>query len=79
MAIAITEIKRAFRYNGIQLPDVPGLALVEVRDLYSAQYPELISAEMRASVSRSLAMSSTAFWRVKSSLTIACRRAICIS
>lgn len=48
MAIAITEIKRAFRYNGIQLPDVPGLALVEVRDLYSAQYPELISAEIEA-------------------------------
>lgn len=48
MAIAITEIKRAFRYNGIQLPDVPGLALVEVRDLYSAQYPELISAEIAA-------------------------------
>lgn len=46
MAIAIMEIKRAFRYNGIQLPDVPGLALVEVRDLYSAQYPELISAEI---------------------------------
>lgn len=48
MAIAITEIKRAFRYNGIQLPDVPGLALAEVRDLYSAQYPELISAEIEA-------------------------------
>ncbi|WP_428422827.1 PRTRC system protein C [Methylibium sp.] len=46
MSIAITEIKRAFRYNGILLPDVPGLEPREVRDLYSAQYPELVSAEI---------------------------------
>ncbi|MDF3831432.1 PRTRC system protein C [Cupriavidus basilensis] len=48
MSIAITEIRRTFRYNGIQLPDVPGLGPREVRDLYSAQYPELISAEIEA-------------------------------
>lgn len=46
MSIAITEIKRVFRYNGILLPDVPGLEPREVRDLYSAQYPELVSAEI---------------------------------
>lgn len=48
MSIAINEIRRVFRYNGMQLPDVPGLAPKEVRDLYSAQYPELISAEIEA-------------------------------
>jgi PRTRC genetic system protein C len=48
MSIAIQEIKRVFRYNGITLPDVPGLEPREVRDLYSAQYPELISAEVEA-------------------------------
>jgi PRTRC genetic system protein C len=48
MSIAIQEIKRVFRYNGISLPDVPGLDPREVRDLYSAQYPELISAEIEA-------------------------------
>jgi PRTRC genetic system protein C len=48
MAIVTTEIRRIFRYNGILLPDVPGLAPREVRDLYSAQYPELISAEIEA-------------------------------
>lgn len=48
MAIAIQEIKRVFRYNGITLPDVPGLDPREVRDLYGAQYPELISAEIEA-------------------------------
>jgi len=48
MSIAITEIRRAFRYNGILLPDVPGLEPREVRDLYSAQYPELISAEVES-------------------------------
>lgn len=46
MTIAINEIRRVFRYNGVQLPDVPGMEPREVRDLYSAQYPELISAEV---------------------------------
>lgn len=48
MSIAIQEIRRVFRYNGIALPDVPGLDPREVRDLYSAQYPELVSAEVEA-------------------------------
>lgn len=48
MSIAINEIRRVFRYNGVQLPDVPGMEAREVRDLYSAQYPELISAEVEA-------------------------------
>jgi PRTRC genetic system protein C len=48
VSIAIQEIKRVFRYNGITLPDVPGLDPREVRDLYGAQYPELISAEIEA-------------------------------
>ena len=46
MSIDVQEIKRVFRYNGIALPDVPGLEPREVRDLYSAQYPELVSAEI---------------------------------
>ena len=48
MSIAINEIRRVFRYNGMQLPDVPGMEAKEVRDLYCAQYPELISAEIEA-------------------------------
>lgn len=48
MSIDIQEVKRVFRYNGIALPDVPGLEAREVRDLYSAQYPELVSAEVEA-------------------------------
>jgi PRTRC genetic system protein C len=48
MSIAINEIRRVFRYNGVALPDVPGMEPQEVRDLYSAQYPELISAEIEA-------------------------------
>jgi PRTRC genetic system protein C len=46
MTIEVTQIKRLYRYNGISLPDVPGLSAKEVRDLYSAQYPELVSAEI---------------------------------
>ena len=48
MSIDIQEVKCVFRYNGIALPDVPGLEPREVRDLYSAQYPELVSAEVEA-------------------------------
>lgn len=48
MTIEVSEIRRVFRYNGVQLPDVPGLGPREIRDLYSAQYPELISAEVEA-------------------------------
>lgn len=48
MSIAVTPIVRTFTYNGILLPDVPGLSPREVRDLYSAQYPELVSAELEA-------------------------------
>ena len=46
MAIEVKEITRRFRYNGITLPDVPGMSPQEIRDLYSAQYPELVSAEI---------------------------------
>ena len=49
MSIEVTPIVRTFTYNGILLPDVPGLSPREVRDLYSAQYPELVSAEVEAS------------------------------
>ncbi len=48
MSIEVTPIVRTFTYNGILLPDVPGLSPREVRDLYSAQYPELVSAEVEA-------------------------------
>jgi PRTRC genetic system protein C len=48
MSIVVTPIVRTFTYNGILLPDVPDLSPREVRDLYSAQYPELVSAEIDA-------------------------------
>lgn len=48
MSIEVKPIERRFIYNGIQLPDVPGLEPKAVRELYSAQYPELLSAEIEA-------------------------------
>lgn len=43
--MAIQNATRVFRYNGIELPD-PGAQLSpeQVRDLYSANFPELTSA-----------------------------------
>lgn len=48
MSIDVKPLQRRFLYNGITLPDVPGLEPTAVRDLYGAQYPELLSAEMEA-------------------------------
>ena len=46
MAIEVTQITRRYRYNGVSLPDIPGMEPKDVRDVYSAQYPELLSAEV---------------------------------
>lgn len=48
MTIEIKEVVKRYRYNGIELPAPPGLTDVEVRDLHSAVYPELISADIVA-------------------------------
>lgn len=45
MTVAVAPLTRAFRYNGIKLPDIAGLSVEEVRDVYGAQYPELLTAE----------------------------------
>lgn len=47
MAIEVTQVKRIFKYNGVSLPDVPGLSNEAIRDLYSAQYQELLSSEIQ--------------------------------
>jgi PRTRC genetic system protein C len=45
MSIAIATVIREFVYNGLNLVD-PGAAFTpdQVRDLYTAQYPELTTA-----------------------------------
>jgi PRTRC genetic system protein C len=45
MTIAITKLTREFTYNGMNLLDPgPTYSPDEVRDVYSAQYPELTTA-----------------------------------
>lgn len=48
MSIVVTPLTRRFIYNGITLPDVPGMNEREVRDLYSAQFPELLTADIES-------------------------------
>ena len=45
MAIEVKPLNREFTYNGMTLPD-PGSAFTpdQVRDIFSAQYPELTTA-----------------------------------
>lgn len=47
MAIKVTQLERSFSYNGVVLPD-PGttLSLEQVRDVYSAAFPEIVSASI---------------------------------
>lgn len=44
-AIEIVGAKRVFNYNGVQLPDpCETMSPEQVRDLYSATYPEIMNA-----------------------------------
>ena len=47
MTITVQKLLRAFAYNGIALPD-PGCELSpeQVRDVYSATYPEITTASI---------------------------------
>lgn len=47
MTIQVTGLERSFSYNGVSLPD-PGAALTleQVRDVYSAAFPEIVSASI---------------------------------
>jgi PRTRC genetic system protein C len=45
MAITVKAVQREFTYNGVTLADPgPTFSPDEVRDLYTAQYPELTTA-----------------------------------
>lgn len=45
MAIQVTQLPRAFSYNGVELPDIGGdLTPEQVKDVYAATYPEITSA-----------------------------------
>ena len=45
MALEVTKLTRVFSYNGMTLPAVsPQFSPDQVRDVYSAQYPELTTA-----------------------------------
>lgn len=47
MVIQVKQITRRYLYNGVTLPDIPGHSPAQVRDVYSIQYPELLSAEIQ--------------------------------
>ena len=47
MTLSITPITRTFQYNGMALADIdPTMSPEEIRDVYSAQYGELTTAEI---------------------------------
>ena len=47
MTITVTTLVRAFAYNGVALPDPgPALPVEQVRDVYSATYPEIVTASI---------------------------------
>jgi PRTRC genetic system protein C len=45
MSIVVAALSRCFKYNGLSLPDIPGLTIEQVKEVYAAQYPELLTAE----------------------------------
>lgn len=47
MAIIIKALTRSFNYNGVELPDPgPNLTLEDVKDVYSATFPEIVTASI---------------------------------
>ncbi len=47
MAATINQLARVFEYGGMALPDPgAGMTPAQVRDTYSAAYPELATAEV---------------------------------
>lgn len=41
------QLKREFRYNGVRLADpMPSMTIAQVRDFYSATYPEIVNADI---------------------------------
>ena len=51
MSISIARLVREFVYNGVNFVDPgPTFSPEEVRDLYSAQYPELTTAAIEGPV-----------------------------
>lgn len=45
MALTAQQMTRAFEYAGMELPDIGAdLSVDEVRETYSASYPELLTA-----------------------------------
>lgn len=45
MSIVVAALARCFEYNGMTLPDIPGMSVEQVKEVYAAQYPELLTAE----------------------------------
>ncbi|MBI5792512.1 PRTRC system protein C [Schlegelella sp. ID0723] len=43
--MVVAALSRCFKYNGLTLPDIPGLTIEQVKEVYAAQYPELLTAE----------------------------------
>ncbi|MEI7298492.1 MAG: PRTRC system protein C [Paraburkholderia tropica] len=47
MTISIAKLIREFTYNGMKFADPgPAFSPIDVRDLFSAQYPELTTASV---------------------------------
>lgn len=49
--IEVENLKRVFKFNGVNLPDPnPTLPVDMVRSVYAAQYPELASAAVQTEI-----------------------------
>jgi PRTRC genetic system protein C len=49
----VVDIERKFKYNSVTLPDPnPDMSADEVREMYAAQYPELLNAVVEGPVTK---------------------------
>lgn len=53
MDIEVTQAEREFVYNGTKLTDPgPGMSVDEVKEIYTAQYPDLATATVEGPTDR---------------------------
>ena len=49
----VAEIKRAFAYNGLKLPDPnPGMSIDQVKAMFAMQFPELNNSVVEGPVTK---------------------------
>lgn len=43
----VTQLERAFEYNGIRFPDIPGYTIEQIKNVYAVRHAQLLNADVK--------------------------------